>query len=378
MFNNITIRNGKPNLGLIAESLLFYNRVNIVIDNHVLPKFIEEIGIETLIELIEYHNLHLILRENMFVVSEKDNISHKANDIVLIEPPLNKEGLILRAMEETGRKGYARRITNRLIPLVKGIKYDSSFCNVIREDFMNKDFMKKSISDIINNISNEINIDQTQIQYDFIKTSGGYHFQSNLNYEKLNNKIKGKRFIQPDTIMTEIIEARSNMYFASEFNSEIATKKLSSQLMKTRFDFVQKTHQSKKNIFAFNDFTLEGRDIQSTINSGKKSMKDFIPVLQNSEKFKNWLYEIESDKNIIKEYHSAVTKNNWLDILPNKAYRWSFFSIVSALIDTQIKANIALPMTIGLSLGDTFLVDKLFHGWKPNIFIENEIKPFVR
>ena len=377
MFKNITIRNGKPNLGLIAENLLFYNRVNIIIDNHFLPNFIQEIGIDTLIELIEYHNLHLFIRENILAVSRRDNITHNAHDVVLIDPPLNKEGLILRAMEETGRKGYARRITNRLVPLVKGLNYDPKFTNEIREDFMNKEFMRKSISQIINNISNEINLSPSQIEYDFKLTNGGYYFQTNLNYEKINDQIKGKGIIEPDTIMSEIIESRSDMYFASEFNSEIATKKISAQLMKSRFDIVQKSQKSSENIFAFNDFTLDGKNIQSIINSGEKSMKDFIPILQKSEKFKNWLYEIESDKNIIKEYHTAVTKESWADKLPNKAYKWSFFTVLSAVIDAQIKANVALPMTLGLSLGDTFLVDKLFRGWKPNIFIENEIKPFV-
>lgn len=377
MFKNITIRNGKPNLGLIAENLLFYNRVNIIIDNHFLPNFIQEIGIDTLIELIEYHNLHLFIRENILAVSRRDNITHNAHDVVLIDPPLNKEGLILRAMEETGRKGYARRITNRLVPLVKGLNYDPKFTNEIREDFMNKEFMRKSISEIINNISNEINLSPSQIEYDFKLTNGGYYFQTNLNYEKINDQIKGKGIIEPDTIMSEIIESRSDMYFASEFNSEIATKKISAQLMKSRFDIVQKSQKSSENIFAFNDFTLDGKNIQSIINSGEKSMKDFIPILQKSEKFKNWLYEIESDKNIIKEYHTAVTKESWADKLPNKAYKWSFFTVLSAVIDAQIKANVALPMTLGLSLGDTFLVDKLFRGWKPNIFIENEIKPFV-
>lgn len=378
MFNNITIRNGKPNLGLIAENLLFYNRVNIIIDNHFLPNFIQEIGIDTLIELIEYHNLHLFIRENMLAVSRRDNITHNAHDIVLIDPPLNKEGLIHRAMEETGRKGYARRITNRLVPIVKGLNYNNTFCNDIREDFMNNEFMKKSIAEIINNFSNEFSITPSQIEYDFIKTDGGYFFKTNLDYAKLNKRIKGNGIIEPDTIMSEIIEARSNMHFASEFNSEITTNKLSAELMKARFDTVQKSQNSSKNIFDFNDFTLEGKNIQSIINSGEKCMSDFIPVLQKSEKFKNWLYEIESDKNIIKEYHNAVTKENWLDKLPSKMYRWSFFTIVSAIIEAQIKANIAVPMALGLSLGDAFLVDKLFNGWKPSIFIENEVKPFVK
>ena len=377
MFNNITIRNGKPNLGLIAENLLFYNRVNIVLDNHFLPNFIQEIGIDTLIELIEYHNLHLFIRENMLAVSRRDNITHKAHDVVLIDPPLDKEGLIQRAMEETGRKGYARRITSRLVPIVKGLNYKPTFCNDIREDFMNKEFMKKSISEIINNVSSEFNISPSKIEYDFIQSDGGYYFKTNLDYEKINKRIKGNGLIEPDTIMTEIIEARSNMHFASEFNSEITTKKLSAQLMKSRFDTVQKTQKSSENIFAFNDFALDGKNIQSIINSGQKSMSDFIPILQKAEKFKNWLYEIESDKSIIKEYHNAVIKENWVDKLPSKTYRWSFFTVLSAVVEAQIKTNIALPMTLGLSLGDAFLVDKLFRGWKPSIYIENEVKPFV-
>jgi hypothetical protein len=39
--------------------------------------------------------------------------------------------------------------------------------------------------------------------------------------------------------------------------------------------------------------------------------------------------------------------------------------------------GIGTAVGLGLSVGDAFLLDKIIKGWKPNVFVENELKNFV-
>ena len=61
---------------------------------------------------------------------------------------------------------------------------------------------------------------------------------------------------------------------------------------------------------------------------------------------------------------------DWADNLPPKTLRW--------LIFTAAGIPLSLAAAVGLGAADTFLLDKLIKGWKPNQFIEGPLKDFLR
>ena len=372
-------------IGFIAENLLYYKKVIIIVGTDTLPILLSNCDIEILQELISEKVLQICICENLLgVISQKTKGGITVNDVGSISSPsLTVEETLFRGIcKSTGRRGYSKRTAQKLLPYVSSIKYDEKICDMVREDLSEQSYTKSAIIDIIKYYVPNIDLSANQIQYEWVKAETGFIFQTNLEYDKINKLISNNpngELINPTGLIGNMLEVRGDMHLASTLNAEIATTGLNTTLMKLKFkEIYTNTTKHQDNIFQFNDFTLSnGYAIREAINEGYKEFKDFIEILHKADKFKSWLENIGEDKNIIKEYHEAVTKETWVDKLPSKAVRWSFFTGAGLALDVALTGGIGTVIGVGVSLGDAFLLDKLFKGWKPNVFVENNLKPFV-
>jgi hypothetical protein len=68
-------------------------------------------------------------------------------------------------------------------------------------------------------------------------------------------------------------------------------------------------------------------------------------------------------------YLSEMSREGWIESLPAKIIRYSLSTI----------ADVIQPTVLGkaTSVVDTFLLEKLFKGWRPNHFVKKRLKPFV-
>jgi hypothetical protein len=389
MFQKICI---KPNeqtfptdLGFIAENLLYYQNVDIIAGSDTIPILINNCGIDTLIELLTNRNLKLLLTENILCVSNKqNNIGQTLTDVLLISTPdLTQEEIIFRGiLQASGRRGYSRRVAQRLMPYIETISYQNNICDLVREDINNSTYFKQAIIDTIKFYNPLLTLRPEEIVYSFTQTNEGFLFRSNLNYDLINKNIPNNpdgKLINPTNLILNILETRGDMHLASELNAEIATSGIQTELMKIKFqDIYKRTTQSSSELFQFNDFILsDGHAIREILNNGDKNFNDFFDVLDKADKFREWLKNIDDDKSIILEYHKAVTSETWVDKIPSKVFRWSFFTGAGFLLDILATGGIGKAVGLGLSVGDEFLLDKILKGWKPNVFVDNELKTFV-
>jgi hypothetical protein len=83
--------------------------------------------------------------------------------------------------------------------------------------------------------------------------------------------------------------------------------------------------------------------------------------------------EANPDVGLVQSYQQEVTKKSWVETLPGKAIR---FVVATG---TGLAASAAAGPTGGLGVGVTnsFLLDRLLKGWRPNRFIEGPYKRFV-
>jgi hypothetical protein len=389
MFQKICI---KPNdqtfptdIGFIAENLLYYQNVDIIAGTDTIPILVNNCGVDTIIELLTNRNLRILLRENLLgVANQQTNIGQTLTDVMLVSSPnLTKEEMIFRGIfQASGRRGYSKRVTQKLMPYVETIRYQNDICDLVREDINNSSYFKQAIIDTVKFYNPALTLRQEEIDYSFIKTNGGFLFQTNLNYELINKNIPNNpdgKLINPTGLILNILETRGDMHLASELNAEIATSSIHTELMKIKFhDIYKRTTQSSTELFQFNDFVLShGHAIREIINNGDKNFSDFFNVLDKADKFREWLKDIGEDKSVIQEYHKAVTSETWVDKLPSKVFRWSFFTGAGIALDVLATGGIGTAVGLGLSVGDAFLLDKIIKGWKPNVFVENELKNFV-
>jgi hypothetical protein len=141
-------------------------------------------------------------------------------------------------------------------------------------------------------------------------------------------------------------------------------------------DIVKKVSKSEKDINTFENIILEQyKPIRDSINSGEKSFSDFTEILDKSLKFKKWLKEVENDSSLLGQYYEAVTKESWIDKKAVKATRFGVFTALGILGDI-LAGGIPIGSLVS-SASDNYLLPKLAAGWKPNQFIDNEVKPFL-
>jgi hypothetical protein len=373
-------------IGLIAENLLYYQNVNIVSVPDTVPILINNCGIDTLIELLTNRNLRILFRQNMLgVVSRQDRMGQTITDVTLVSSPnLTIEEMIFRGVyTATSRRGYSKRVANKLLPHVGTISYQENICDLVREDLNNKDYFKQAIIDIIKFYQPSLTLRPQEIEYELIKKESGFVFVSNLNYEEINRRIPNNpkgNIINSTGLILNMLELRGNINIASDLGAEIVSSDLNTQLLRVKFhDIYNKVTKSQQDLYQFNEFVLNGgHAIREVINNGDKNFDDFFQILDKAEKFREWMKNIGENKNIIQEYHNAVTSKTWIDKLPSKAFRWSFFTSAGLLLDAILTNGLGTALGLGLSLGDALLLDKILKGWSPNVFIQNELKPFAK
>jgi hypothetical protein len=102
-----------------------------------------------------------------------------------------------------------------------------------------------------------------------------------------------------------------------------------------------------------------------------------LPILDKAERFKEWLKSSPADIDLVKEYFRAVTAESWIDKLPSKGLRWAIFTGSGIALDLLGTGGIGLGVGIALSAIDSFILDKILKGWKPNQFVDGPLQRFV-
>jgi hypothetical protein len=73
-----------------------------------------------------------------------------------------------------------------------------------------------------------------------------------------------------------------------------------------------------------------------------------------------------------------VTQSTWVDKLPSKTIRWLLFSGAGLGLDAMGAGGVGTALGIGLGAVDSFFLDSILKGWKPNQFVEGSLAPFVK
>jgi len=136
---------------------------------------------------------------------------------------------------------------------------------------------------------------------------------------------------------------------------------------------------SKREIFRFSNAILEsGRAIGTAIVEGHATFAELLDVLDRRRKFREWLASQPFDADLVREYFAAITKQSWLDKLPNKAMRWTIASAAGLATEALAPTGIGIATSLAVSAFDQFLLEKLAKGWRPDQFVNAELKPLTR
>ena len=392
MFESICIHEqaegpGDPlDLGFLAEALLFYQNVRVAGHGTALRQIVPAFGPDVLFEFLQRGYLSITYLQELSGIHTRQtgsvNESHFPTAFAAPEYQLQNYAPKIFA-EVTGRSERGRRLAARFIHIVETTCHDQNVLDATSADILAVTPVEEGFREILRVLAPEYEIPQPLIT-DVQQIDERFHLSTNIDFVQANQSYH-KRIPPSHSSLTVafmlslLLKAREHMHFASRFGSEIASSRINASLLKFKVDSLVRAHdKNRETVSKFQDFIFdEGRTVREAINSGEKSFKDVLKIIEKAEKFKAWLKDQRPDAELCKEYHRAVTSQTWVDKLPSKTLRWLLFTGIGVGIDMLGAGGIGTAAGVGISAAEQLILDRLLKGWKPSQFVKGPLQDFV-
>lgn len=389
MFENIILRRsergGPITAGKIAESLLYYQNVHLVIDHGTLMYLIRQLGAQYFLNLLRMKLFSAVYcEENIGTHTTRYNgtefhsfvcfkfYGDKNNEKISSE----EDRLFYRLHRAGFNKKMAKNFSKsflKIVPLrnLSGNYFsDKKIIELMKNDFYDKDFTKIAIKKILLNFPCKYDIGDN-FTFDIVDTDAGFMVLTDINVDEFNKLMPDNEKVTIAHLIDRVSSSRLDMTIASFYGGDFATDKINSELIQARSNFILKRSGiNSDEICTFIKVTIpDAPCIKEVIDTGKKSFDDFLKLLSRSKKFKIWLNGVNPDEGLVRSYMNDISSESWAQKIPSKTIRYSICSI----------AGINNPL-LGLlsSFVDSFLVEKIFNGWRPNHFVSKDLTTFVK
>lgn len=392
MFDSICIRNQSPSdvsidLGFLAEAMLFYSDVLVFAREHIIEQLAKGCGPAILIELLESGHLRLCYEYELTGIQTRASGSpHERHSGVRVHSPNHAlQHVAPRVFEKvTGKSGKGRRLANRFSKHVESITRGPDALTDFDTDLLEKGYVQSIVGQLIQHLAPEYK-PPNPLVFEVYKDGEEYAIESNVDFLELNRSYHlhvptSHSSMSQAYLLSFILTARDNLYFASTLNADLALDPMNSQVLVTKVNGILDGYKRNlSQLGTFQDSLFgDGRAISEVINSGQRSFKELLRVLERAEKFRTWLKTKPPEIDLAKEYFREVTKSTWVDKLPVKSFRWAFFTGAGFILDAMGAGGAGTATGLVLSAADTFILDRIIKGWKPNQFIEGPLLKFVK
>jgi hypothetical protein len=352
--------------GQLIENLFFYGNTIVHIGRDEIPTLFKLADVDVLEQLLRLSYLNVFFNNSHVAIMGSDVRSVECMSLVDldIEKELYQETL-KHSNDEIKSKKFAKKISR----LIKPYELPQGFDKIMNEQLKDDDFRSKILSATISHYQPNINIDEIKFELEYLNDT---QFKVHTNFQ--NSERVGR-----DSPILALLTACEDLQVMSEFNSEISLPEVNSKMIQAKTNLLlKKTLKSKEEIHAFSHTAYdEAWALREAINQKKIHVKAIIKTLEKAEKYKGWLRDLPDDANLMREYMEKVEEKSILEELPFKAARFFIFNGLGAIL-SYLNPEVGIPLTVGANAFDEFLFEKLGEKWKPNQFIEGELRPLVK
>jgi hypothetical protein len=395
MFNHVVVRAMKEghqdllDLGALVESMLFYGKVSLLVDGGSATQLLRAWGPQGVLELVRRDFLELVVTDDMTGI-RTDNTGTGRERYAPVTFTIREKGggqvsLAERVFSTDAIKPFAtstneaRKIAVSLRQMTRTIDRDPALVKRVEDQLKDPSYTRTLIGDVLHHVApNYQTPDNVVFDLDLLP-DGMFRLRSNIDFAAANVEY-AKRYpvehssLTPSMVLAFAVEVRDTLETAASLDAEITCSPLRAQLIRSTVTGALLHADAAANaIESFVDITLDdARAIREAVNSGEKSIDDILTLLEAARPFKDWLKEKSPDAPLIKEYYRAIRSESWVDRLPGKSLRWAIFTAISAVVPGGALVG------LGISAADTFLLDRLVKGWKPNQFVDGPLSRFTK
>lgn len=392
MFDHVVLRRAESGSaitsGQIAEALLFYQKVHLVVDRMTLLQLLNQIGPSSLVALTQRSDFSAVYTEETLATMTNSVGVSKVHDFGAITFSGDQKAGTLattpeRLQYELERCGVSRSETKkftqaflRRVPVRKlsGNHFVAGGVpSAARADLADAAFFKKAVSTILRRIPGGYEAGK-DLKLEVLTTDLGNFVFENIDFAGMNARRAAMNPpLEPLTlahILSHIQDARADFILAAHYGGDFVTSAVTSAVVQIRFDAL--LHRTSMNTDAqrqFSEIVLPDMPtIAEAVDSGERSFDEFLRLLDKADRFKSWLKSANPDEGLTREYLHAVTSQDWIQTTKAKGVRYLF----------SLAADACNPIA-GLASGliDNFLIEKLLGGWRPNHFVNDRLAPFL-
>lgn len=411
MFESICIRHNRDtgsalDLGFLAEALLYYRTVHICGDRTTLTFLARTLGPDILLELLQSKHLILDYWENLAVVMTRTDPGygerHRFETADM--PHTHLQHVAPELFQDLlGKSGKGRRMANRLMSFVKPRLFSSDRAQQPPSELTDEQYTREAVADVLKGFVPEyalpspfvFKIIQERLRpgvappdprgFDSNPEWPYFRIETNIDFAAANallhRRVPATEIsVSPAYLVAFVDGAKIDLLDASESSAETALSPIRSAVLKRRFAGILKRRSgSEANIEAFHEFALGGApSVREAVNAGARNFCDVMRLLKSAETFKDWVQGHPEDADLRREYCRSISHVDWADMLPAKSIRWSIFAAANIAVGLATTPAAGIIGGLGLNVLDSLLLDKIIKGWRPNQFIEGELRAFVQ
>jgi hypothetical protein len=372
-------------LGVLAESLIFYGEVHIVLTHSSLKGLLAQLGPELLIELAVEKYLHVSYIDHGFIIfTANKGTPRERHDAGFAHPRHNDVASV--AQEEfirvIGKQGRGRRLANKFSNAVGTVAYPTTIPTSVTRDMQEgiylEAYVRRRLARANPSISESL---LREISYRYSLVPGeGYRLETNVNLQELRTKgIDVSDIADQASVLAHYGTIVADTSIWAGLQTEVAVTTRQEDALTSRVDsLLQRSSNSQDQLEAFQAFVFDdGRALREAINWNPSEFRSLLPVADKARRFRKWLANQPPEVDLVKAYYKEVVADSWIDRLPGKSSRWSLFTAAGIGIDLLGAGGVGTVGAAALSAFDSFLLDRLVKGWKPNQFVEGPLRKFV-
>jgi hypothetical protein len=390
MFDSITVNthtgSDVPDFGLVAEALIFYDKVNFIVGPVHLMSLLRVFGHEVLRELFDMSALSLTYLENHAGIrTSNGGTANEAHQVITFGSPSQ---LLQNILPETlreliGKEGKSRRVSEALKRHIATLRHPESINGRTLDDISSRQGIRESVASTLRFLVPEYPL-PNPFQFNVMRHATELRVSTNIDFSIVNSfyhqRVDPKHStITPAFLLSYIHAVTGDLEIAASVNSEIALSPASLQIVTAKLESLVKRTQSDTSIGLFQELVFnDARAVREAINHGNKSMKDVLDLVRRAREFKSWVKSKPEDTDLRKAYVAEVSKLGWSEKLPPRVCRFGIFGAASTALSFLATPTAGAVAGLALSAVDYFLLDRLASGWKPNQFVYGPLLDFVR
>jgi hypothetical protein len=382
---------GETDPGTIAEAILFYADVRWAATTDGIAAFVRRSGPDALEQVVtsrylkisfypQYHSLLTIVPAGVAYAGASHMFLINTHVIAGNIPKCTEDYLVVALRKAGLNEKKAKRCARKLAPYInlhtinEDFRNNYSFILMIRELLEAKTFTSRAAQELLRVIAPDYPLVGT-IYYNLnYESTEIFKIDTNIDFTTLNRicrfKCDGWKPWNAGYFASEIMMSIFHSHISSKFLSPLLASESVSALIRSRYmRLYDSSLVDLNNIELFQTTVVKGgRTIRESINNKAKSFSDFMKLMEEAGRFKDWISSQADDAQITQEYVRSLSALSWMDKMPSKIFRF----VVANLV------GLSHPIIgVNYSAADTFLIDNIVKGWRPSMFIDNHLSEFT-